>query len=185
MNRQDAWALLTEYTQNPSLIKHALAVEATMRALARKYGADENEWSIVGLLHDFDYERYPQLPEHPLEGGKILRAQGYPEHVIHAIGSHALPEQFPRNTLLDKAMFAADELSGFIVACTLVKPSKSLSEVDVTSVRKKLKDKRFAAGVNRQDVEEGAAALEVPLDEHIAFVIEALKPIAADLGLGA
>lgn len=185
MNRDAAWELLTEYTQNPSLIKHALAVEATMRALARKYGADEEEWGLVGLLHDFDYERYPQLPDHPLEGGKILREKGYPEHVIHAIGSHALPERFPRNTLLDKAIFAADELSGFVVAVTLVRPSKSLAEVNVVAVRKKLKDKRFAAGVNRQDVEDGAAALEVPLDEHIAFVIEALRAVAADLGLGA
>jgi putative nucleotidyltransferase with HDIG domain len=183
MNREDAWALLCEYTKNPGLRKHGLAVEAAMRAYARKYGEDEEKWAIVGLLHDFDYEVHPTLDQHPIEGSKILRQKGYPEDVIYAVLCHADHLELERKSLMDKAIYAVDELTGLITAVALVKPGKSLAEVDAPSVRKKMKDKGFARSVNRDDIVRGAAALGVDLDEHVAFVIEAMKPAAGELGL--
>ncbi len=183
MNRDDAMALLREYTKNENLIKHMLAVEAAMRAYARKYGEDEEMWGITGLLHDFDYERWPSLEDHPLKGAEILQEKGYPEEVIYAIKAHNTLLGLPRKSLMDKTLFAVDELTGFITAVTLVRPSKSLEEVEVKSVRKRMKDKAFARGVNREDIIQGAAELGVDLDEHIAFVIEAMKGIAKELGL--
>ena len=181
--RAEAWDLLCEHTQSESLRKHALAVEACMRAYAGKLGGDEETWGTVGLLHDFDYERYPDAPNHPLEGSKILRARGYPEEFIQAILSHADYMNVPRVTPLQKALFACDELAGFITAVTLVRPNKSLLEVEPPSVKKKLKDKSFARTVNRDDIQRGAAELGVDLDAHIAFCIEAMRGIAAELGL--
>jgi len=183
MNREDAWALLCEYTQSPGLRKHALAVEAAMRAYARRFGEDEEKWAIVGLLHDFDYEIHPTLDKHPQEGAKILRERGYPEDVVYAVLSHAEHLGLERKSLMDKAIYAVDELTGLITAVTLVKPNKSLDEVDARSVRKKMKDKAFARSVNRDDVVKGAEILELDLDEHIAFVIEAMKEVADALGL--
>lgn len=183
VNRQSAWELLNQYTKNPSLINHALAVEAAMRSLAKAYGEDEEKWGIVGLLHDFDYERYPELPDHPLKGSEILKELGYPDDVRHAIVSHALPEVAPRNSLLDKALYAVDELCGFIIAVALVRPSKKLADVTVQSVKKKLRDKRFAAGVNRADVIGGAEALGLELDKHIENTLRALQGQADQLGL--
>lgn len=184
MDRQQAWDLLCEYTQNESLRRHMLAVEAALRAYARKFGEDEATWGIVGLLHDFDYERWPQPPDHPLQGAAILAARGYPEEVIYAIKSHAdyLPD-CPRVSRLDKTLYACDELAGFISACALVRP-EGLIGLKAASVRKKMKQKSFAAAVNRDDLVRGAADLEVDLNEHIQFVIEAMLPIAAELGLG-
>jgi putative nucleotidyltransferase with HDIG domain len=181
--REEAWALLQEYTTNPSLIKHALAVEAAMRAYARKWGQDEELWGITGLLHDFDYEKHPTPEEHPFVGCNILREKGYPEEMIEAILGHANYSGVPRQTLLAKALFACDELSGFITAVALVRPSKSIFDVDVKAVKKKLKDKAFAKGVNREDVKNGSLELGVDLDEHIQFVIDALKEEADALGL--
>jgi putative nucleotidyltransferase with HDIG domain len=183
MNRSDAYALLTEYTQNPSLIKHMLAVEAAMRAYARKLGEDEERWGIVGLLHDFDYERWPDPPDHPLKGSEILRQRGYPEDVIYAIQSHAdyLPD-CPRVHRLDKALYACDELCGLITAAALVRPA-GITDLTAASVKKKMKSKGFARNVKREDVERGAADFGVELTEHIQFVIDAMKPIAADLDL--
>ena len=183
MNRQDAWALLCEYTKSPGLRKHGLAVEAAMRAYAREYGEDEEKWAIVGLLHDFDYEIHPTVDKHPMEGSKILREKGYPEDVIYAVLCHADHLELERKSHMDKAIYAVDELTGLITAVALVKPSKSLADVDAPSVRKKMKDKAFARSVNRDDIVRGAASLGVDLDEHIAFVIEAMKPVAAELGL--
>jgi putative nucleotidyltransferase with HDIG domain len=187
-SRDDAWKLLCEYSQGESLRKHALAVEACVRAYAQKSGADENLWGITALLHDFDYERWPNdahhpTEEHPFEGSKILREQGYPEEMIHAILGHADYCNVPRTSALDKTLFACDELAGFLTACALIKPSKSIHEVEAASVKKKLKDKAFARGVNREDVYKGAEELGVPLDEHIAFCIAALRGIAPQLGL--
>lgn len=187
-NRNDAWALLCEYTASDSLRKHALAVEACLRAYARKEGADEEQWAITGLLHDFDYERWPNAAHHPTEehpyaGSMILRERGYPEEMIHAILGHADYCGVARISPLDKALFACDELSGFLTACALVKPSKSIHEVETASVKKKLKDKAFARGVNREDVYRGAEELGVPLDEHISFCIEAMRAAADTLGL--
>jgi putative nucleotidyltransferase with HDIG domain len=175
MDRETAWDLLTEFTQSESLRKHALAVEACMAAYARKFGEDENKWSIVGLLHDFDYEKFPTLEEHPYKGNEILKERGYPEDVCRAIMSHADYTGVTRDTRMEKTLFACDEIAGFITAVALVKPSKSLAEVDARSVRKKLKDKAFARSVSREDIVNGAAGLAVDLDEHIAFCIEALK----------
>jgi putative nucleotidyltransferase with HDIG domain len=183
MNREDAWNLLCEYTQSPGLRKHALAVEAAMRYFARKYGDDEERWAVVGLLHDFDYEIHPTLDKHPQEGAKILRERGYPEDVITAILSHARHLGLPRRTPAEKVLFAVDELTGFITAVALVKPNKSLDEVDARSVRKKMKDKAFARSVNREDIVEGAQELGVDLDAHITEVIEAMKAAADQLGL--
>jgi putative nucleotidyltransferase with HDIG domain len=182
-NRESAWGLLTEFTQSESLRKHALAVEACMRAYARKLGGDEALWGVVGLLHDFDYEKYPSLDDHPFKGNEILRERGYSEEVRNAIMSHAEYTGVLRQSPMEKALFACDELAGFITAVALVKPSKSLAEVDAKSVRKKMKDKAFARSVNRNDIVTGAAELGVDLEEHIAFCVEAMKGIAGELGL--
>jgi putative nucleotidyltransferase with HDIG domain len=187
IDRESAWCLLTEFTQSESLRKHALAVEACMRACARKYGngspEDENLWGVVGLIHDFDYEKYPSLEDHPYKGNEILKERGWPEVTTRAVMSHAEYTGVTRDTPMEKALFACDELAGFITAVALIKPGKSLAEVDTKSVRKRMKDKAFARKVNRDDIMNGAAALGVDLDEHIRFCIEALKPIAAELGL--
>jgi putative nucleotidyltransferase with HDIG domain len=183
LDRAQAWALLCEYTQSESLRKHMLAVEACMRAYARKFGEDENKWGITGLLHDFDYEKYPTPAEHPFVGNKILEERGYPEEVRRAILSHADYSGVKRESRMEKALYACDEVSGFITASALVKPNKSLAEVEAKSVRKKMKDKAFARSVNRDDIINGAADLGVDLEEHIAFCIEAMKGIAGELGL--
>ncbi|MFZ0806723.1 MAG: HD domain-containing protein [Candidatus Sulfotelmatobacter sp.] len=185
--REAAWELLTEFTQSESLRKHALAVEACMRAYSRKWGdgspEDENLWGVVGLLHDFDYDRWPSLEDHPYKGNEILKERGYSDEIRRAIMSHAEYTGVTRDTPMEKALFACDELAGFITAVALIKPGKSLVEVDVKSVRKRMKDKAFARKVNRDDIIQGAADLGVDLDEHIGFCIEALKPIAKELGL--
>ena len=182
-NREEAWKLLCEYTQSENLRKHALAVEACVRAYARKFSGDEALWSVTALLHDFDYEKFPNAPDHPLEGSEILRARGYPEELIQAILSHADYMNVPRETPLQKALFACDELAGFITAVTLVRPSKSLADVAVKSVKKKFKDKAFARTVKREDIYGGASELGVDLEEHIAFCLEAMRRIADQLGL--
>jgi putative nucleotidyltransferase with HDIG domain len=185
VTREEAWAIVTEFTQNPRLLNHMLAVEACMRAYARHYGEDEERWGVIGLLHDFDYERFPDPPNHPLEGEKILAARGVDPEIRYTICSHAnyLADKYPRKSLVDRVLYAVDELSGLVVATALVRPSKSIFDVDVEAVKKKFKDKRFAAGVNREEVIQGAAELGVPLDEHIAFVIKALQEAADTLGL--
>jgi putative nucleotidyltransferase with HDIG domain len=183
INRESTWCLLTEFTQSESLRKHALAVEACMRAYARKLGADEELWGIVGLIHDFDYEKYPSLQDHPYKGSEILKERGYSDEIRKAILSHAGYTGVTRDTPMEKALFACDELAGFITAATLVKPSKSLAELDAKSVRKKMKDKAFARSVNRDDIVNGAASLGVDLEEHIVFCIDAMKGIADQLGL--
>lgn len=184
MTREDDLALLREYVQNEGLIRHMLAVEAAVAAYARKLGQDERLWGMVGLLHDFDYERWPNPPDHPLQGSRILRARGYPEGAIYAILSHAdyLQAEYPRKSALDKTLYACDELCGFITACALVRPER-LSGLKASSVRKKMKQASFAAAVNREDIVRGAADLGVELDAHIDFCIAALQPIAGDLGL--
>ena len=182
-DRSTAWGLLTEYTQSESLRKHALAVEACMRAYAQKNGVDQELWGLVGLLHDFDYEKYPTPEEHPFKGSEILKERGYSEEIRRAILSHAEYSGVSRITPMEKTLFACDELAGFITACALVKPGKSLAEVEAKSVRKKMKDKAFARSVNRDDIVNGAADLGMDLEEHIAFCIEAMKGIAAELGL--
>jgi putative nucleotidyltransferase with HDIG domain len=185
LNRAEAWALVNEYTKNPRLLNHMLAVEACMRYYAAKYGEDVETWGLIGLLHDFDYERWPTPPDHPLKGAEILRSKGYPEDVIYAIKSHAeYLTDCPRVSRLDKALYACDELSGFIVACALVRPER-LNGMAASSVRKKLKQASFAAAVNRDDIQRGADDLGVELNEHITFVIAALSGIAAELGLTA
>jgi predicted hydrolase (HD superfamily) len=213
-DRNAAWCLLTEFTQSESLRKHALAVEACMRACARKYGdsyqgmpsgvppgeayltsasaaagpltafmTEEELWGIVGLIHDFDYDQYPSLEDHPYKGNAILKERGWPEAISRAVMSHAEYTGVTRDSKMEKALFACDELAGFITAVALIKPSKSLAEVDVKSVRKRMKDKAFARKVNRDDIVNGAAELGVDLDEHIALCIEAMKGIAGELGL--
>src|SRR5438477_8813795 len=162
-DRQSAWCLLTEFTQSESLRKHALAVEACMRAYARKFSADEELWGVVGLLHDFDYEKYPSLEDHPYKGNEILKQRGYSDEIRRAIMSHAEYSGVSRDTPMEKALFACDELAGFITACALVKPGKSLAEVEAKSVRKKMKDKAFARSVNREDITKGAEELGVDL----------------------
>ncbi len=181
MTREEAMAILTEYTKSESLLKHAFAVEAAMRAYARKFGEDEEKWGVVGLLHDFDYEKYPD--EHPMKGGEILKEKGVPEEIRIAILGHANFSGVPRETLMAKALYAVDELCGFLIAVALVRPSKSIGEVKVKSVKKKLKDKSFAAKVNREEIKEGAEELGVPFEEHVEFVIKALSGIAPQLGL--
>lgn len=181
--RSDALQLLHEYTKGDSLRKHAYAVEASMRAYAQKFGEDVEKWSITGLLHDFDYEQYPTPAEHTVIGAKILQELGYPDDVIYAIRAHADYNELVRETLLAKALYACDELSGFVMAVALVRPSKAVADVEVKSVKKKLKDKAFAKGVHREDVYRGAEELGVDLDEHIAFVIQALTVAAMELGL--
>lgn len=187
-DRNHAWQLLCEYTASDSLRKHALAVEACVRAYAKKLGGDEELWGLTGLLHDFDYEKWPNeahhpTREHPYAGTVILREQGYPEEMIHAILGHANYSGVERVTRLDHVLFACDELSGFLTACALVKPSKSIHEVEASSVRKKLKDKAFARGVSRDDVYKGSEELGVPLEEHIALCIAAMCGVAGRLGL--
>ena len=188
--RAAAWGLLTEYTQSESLRKHALAVEACMRAYARKFAAEgrvdaaeEEKWAITGLLHDFDYEKYPTAEEHPFVGNKILRENGYPEDVMRAILSHANYSGVSRESLMEKTLFACDELSGLITAATLVKPTKNIADLDAQSVRRKMKDKAFARSVSREDITSGAQDLGVELMDHITFCIEAMKVVAPTLGL--
>jgi predicted hydrolase (HD superfamily) len=210
IDRESAWCLLSEFTQSESLRKHALAVEACMRACARKFGdgssqgmpsgmppadqksagalapgglSNEDLWGIVGLIHDFDYERWPSLDDHPYKGNEILKEREWPEVITKAVMSHAEYTGVTRDTPMEKALFACDELAGFITAVALIKPSKSLAEVDAKSVRKRMKDKAFARKVNREDIVNGAAALGVDLDQHIAMCIDAMKGIAVELGL--
>jgi putative nucleotidyltransferase with HDIG domain len=182
VTRDRAWETLTKYTQNEALRRHALAVEASLRAYARKFGADEEQWAVVALLHDFDYEIHPTLDRHPQDGAPILREEGYPEDVIEGVLSHANHLELPRDTPLKKTLFACDELSGFVHACGLVRPD-GIETLEPKSVRKKLKQPSFAAGVSRDDVYEGAELLGVDLNDHIAFVIVAMRPIAGELGL--
>ncbi len=189
MNRQEALSLMQEHTQSASLRQHMLAVEAAMRAYAGKLGEDPEPWGLVGLLHDFDYEKFPN-PEHsptdghPAWGVNLLRSKGVAEPVLRAVLGHAAYSGVPRDTPMAKALFAVDELCGFLVACALVRPSKSFADLEVPSVKKKLKDKAFARGVNRDEVRQGADELGVPLDEHIAFCIQALRLVEPSLGLG-
>lgn len=183
MNREDAYDLVCEYTASASLRRHMLAVEAAMRAYAARFGDDEERWGIVGLLHDFDYERWPDPPDHPLKGAEILSQRGYPQDVIYAIKSHAdYLEDCPRISTLDKTLYACDELAGFITACAMVRP-ELIGSMKAKSVRKKMKQKSFAAAVNRKDIVRGAEDLDVDLNEHIQFVIDALDNIADQLGL--
>ena len=183
MARQDDLQLLHQYTQNVSLIRHMLAVEAAVRAYAVRFGEDADKWATAGLMHDFDYERWPNPPDHPLQGAAILKQHGYPDDVIYAIKSHAdYLTDCPRVSRLDKTLYACDELCGFVVACALMRPGR-LEGMIPKSVRKKMKQPSFAAAVNREDIIRGAADLSVDLDEHIAFVIAALQPIAAELDL--
>jgi putative nucleotidyltransferase with HDIG domain len=181
--RDDAWALLTEFTDNPSLIKHALGVEAAMRAYARSFGENEEVWGIIGLIHDFDYQQNPTEATHLHVGTGILRDRGWPEEWIETAASHADYMGVPRDTQVKKTLFAVDELSGFLTACALVRPDTAIAEVKVKSVRKKLKDKAFARGVNREDVTRGAEELGVDFDQHIAFVRDAMATIADQLEL--
>src|SRR5580658_2588676 len=183
MNREQALEILHEFTKSESLRKHALAVEACVTAYARKFGHDEELWSVTALLHDFDWEIHPQLPDHPTKGEPILAERGVDPEIRRAILSHADFTGVPRESLLEKTLFACDEMAGFLTACSYVKPGRSIHEVDVKSVRKKLKDKAFARSVNRDDITNGATELNVDLDEHIAFCIEAMKERAGELGL--
>jgi putative nucleotidyltransferase with HDIG domain len=189
MTRDEALALMQEHTQSPSLRQHMLAVEAAMRAYAAKAGEDPEAWGVVGLLHDFDYEKYPNAAhspteEHPSWGVRLLRERGLPDAMCRAILGHAAYTGVPRDTPMAQTLFAVDELCGFLVACALVRPSRSFSDLEVSSVKKKLKDKAFARGVNREEVRQGAEELGVPLEEHIAFCIQALRPVEPSLGLG-
>jgi putative nucleotidyltransferase with HDIG domain len=189
MTREQALALMHEYTPSEALRKHMYAVEIAMRAMAARYGADPDEWGLVGLVHDFDYERFPNPDhapdrEHPAEGVRILTERGLPEESRQAILGHAAYTGVPRTTPMARALFAVDELCGFLVACALVRPSRSLADLEVSSVKKKLKDKAFARGVSREDVQTGAAELGIPLEELIGFVIAALRPEERALGLG-
>ena len=184
LNRENAWALLTEYTKGESLLKHALAVEAAVRGYARQFGADEEAWGVTALLHDFDYERWPTLGDHPNKGSEILRERGYPEWLIRAIQSHAMEiTGVTRDTQLEKTLFACDELAGFITAASLVRPSKSVLDLEAKSVIKRMKDKAFARGVKREDLHAGAAMLGISLEEHIGNVIGFMREKADDLGL--
>src|SRR4029077_1125667 len=187
-NRDDAWKLLCEYTQSESLRKHMLAVETCVRAYARKSSADEETWGLAALLHDFDYERWPNAEhsadkEHPAEGARILRELGYSEEITRAILSHADYSGVARQSALEHTLFACDELAGFLTACTYVRPSKSILDLEVDSVKKRMKDKAFARGVSRDDVRKGAEELGVPMEEHIAFCIAAMRERADALGL--
>ena len=191
VTREAAWELLTEFTQSESLRKHALAVEACMRACSRKFGSgspelsqhDENLWGVVGLLHDFDYDRWPSLEDHPYKGSEILKERGFSDEIRRAILSHAEYTGVTRDTPMEKALFACDELAGFLTACAYVKPGRSMQEVDTKSVRKKLKDKAFARAVNRDDIINGAAEMGIDLDQHIEFCIQAMQARASELGL--
>lgn len=181
MDREMAYQLLCQYTQNENLRRHGLAVEAAMRAYARKYGQDEEKWAVVGLIHDFDYEAYPD--QHPQKGGEILRQHGYPEDIIYAVLAHGDHLGLERRTLMDKALYAVDELTGLVTAVALVRPTKSIFDVDAPAVRRKMKDKAFARSVRRDDIVKGAADLGVDLDEHITLVIGAMREVADALGL--
>ncbi len=182
MDRDEVWNLLCEYTKSESLRKHALAVEACLRSYARKFGEDEEKWGCVGLIHDFDYEVYPNAPDHPLKGSEILKEKGYSEEVRRAILGHATYSGVPRDTRLAQALFACDELAGFITACALVRPDK-IQGLEPKSVIKRMKDKAFARSVNREDIRQGAEELGVPLEEHVAFCIAAIRGVAEPLGL--
>lgn len=183
MNRNDALAIVNKYVKNPNLVKHMLAVEAAMRFYARKYGEDEEKWAVAGLLHDFDWEIHPTLEEHPLAGEPILRNHGVPEEIIHAVLSHASHTGIPRETLMEKALFACDEVTGLITAVALVRPSRALYDLKVKSVKKKWKDKSFASGADREEMEQGAEELGVELWEHVTNVIKAMDSIAESLDL--
>jgi putative nucleotidyltransferase with HDIG domain len=181
--REEAWEYVCELTESPQLRRHMLAVEAAMRAYARKFGEDEERWAVLGLIHDWDYESGPTLDKHPMRGIEMLRERGWPEDLLEDIASHAEYLDTPRDRPIRKALFAVDEMTGFIIACALVKPDRSLGSVEPSSVRKKMKDKAFARGVHREQLVAGAEDLGVPFDEHIVFVRDALKPIAGELGL--
>ena len=183
IDRLGAWAVLTEFTRSDSLRKHALAVEASMRAYASRYREDAEPWGMAGMLHDFDYEMHPVAPRHPTKGAEILVARGVPDPVVHAVLAHADYSGYPRFSRLDHALYACDELSGFVTACALVRPGRAIAGLEVGSVKKKLKDKAFARTVNRDDVYRGAEELGLALDEHIGFVIEALTAAAPRIGL--
>ena len=183
MDRDTALKVVEEHAKSDSLRKHLLAVETCMRAYARKYGEDEHTWGIAGLVHDFDWEVCPTPEEHPTFGAEILRDEGFSEEIVRAVLSHGNHTGIPRSTLMERALFACDELSGFITAVALVRPTRSLSDTKPRSVKRKFKDKRFAASVSREDIFQGADELGVDLDEHIEFIVDALKPIASDLGL--
>jgi putative nucleotidyltransferase with HDIG domain len=183
LTREDAWALLTEYTKGDSLRKHALAVEAAVRGYARQFGEDEVTWGVVALLHDFDYEQYPDLKDHPFKGAEVLRERGYPEFVIRAILSHGEHTNTPRESRLEHTLFACDEMAGFVTASALVRPSKSVRDLEAASVIKRMKDKAFARGVSRDDLRKGAEELGLPLEEHIANVIGFMREQADALGL--
>jgi putative nucleotidyltransferase with HDIG domain len=183
MDRDQAWQILCEFTRNENLRRHALAVEACVLAYARKFGEDETKWSVTALLHDFDWEIHPEAPDHPMKGEPILASRGVSDEIRRAILSHASYSGVTRDSLLEKSLFACDEVSGLLTAVALVKPHRSLAEVDVASVRKKMKDKAFARSVNRQDIVDGAGQLGVPLDEHIETCIGAMRAIAGELGL--
>src|SRR5436190_21295245 len=184
LNRDDAWALLTEYTKSDSLLKHAMAVEAAVRGYARKFGENEEDWGVTALLHDFDYERWPTLGDHPNKGSEILREKGYPEWMIRPFLSHAMEiTGVARESRLEKTLFACDELAGFITAASLVRPSKSILDLEASSVKKRMKDKAFARGVKREDLVEGAALLGLPLEEHIGNVIGFMRARPDELGL--
>src|SRR5207344_2161154 len=183
LSRDAAWQLLTEWTTSESLRKHALAVEAAVRGYARTFGEDENDWGIVALLHDFDYERWPSPEEHPFRGSEILRASGYPEWVMRAILSHADYSGVARESLLEKTLFACDEMAGFVTAASLVRPSKSVLDLEASSVIKRMKDKAFARAVSRDDLRKGAEELGLPLEEHIKNVIAFMRERADTLGL--
>ena len=183
MKRDAAWSILTEFTKGDSLRQHARAVEASMRAYAARFGADADSWGIAGMLHDFDYEMHPRAPAHPMKGAEILLARGVPDPIVYAILAHADYSGMPRVSQLDRALYACDELTGFVHACALVRPGKVISGLEPASVRKKLKDKGFARTVNREDVYRGAAELGVDLDAHIAFVVQALEGVAPEIGL--
>ena len=183
LSRDTAWAILAEFTQSDSLRKHARAVEAAMRAYAGRYDGDEEMWGVAGMLHDFDYEMHPRAPAHPMKGAEILLARGIPDAVVYAILAHADYSGMPRVSLLDRALYACDELSGFVHACALVRPGRVIAGLEPAAVRKKLRDKAFARTVNRDDVYRGAEELDVDLDAHIAFVIAALTGVATEIGL--
>jgi putative nucleotidyltransferase with HDIG domain len=183
LNRNDAFQLLKQHVTNDALVRHMLAVEACMRAYAARFGEDVEKWGIVGLIHDFDYERYPSPPDHPEQGAKILEKAGYPDDVIYAIRSHAEWTGCRRRSLMDKSLFACDELAGFISAVSLVRPARKIEGLESRSVRKKMKDRAFARSVNREDIVRGAQELGIDLDEHIGFCIAAMQTIAGSLGL--
>lgn len=184
IDREGAWSVLTEFTKSDSLRKHALAVEASMRAYASRYGEDRERWGMAGILHDFDYEMHPTAPWHPVKGAEILLSRGVPGPVVYAVLAHADYSGYPRVSRLDRALYACDELSGFVTACALVRPRKAIAGLETGSVKKKLKDKAFARTVNRDDVYRGAEELGVDLDEHIGFVVQALTTVAPRIGLG-